>query len=306
MVCTVTTKDGLTHELDIIIFVTGFDAIDGNYNRMRIRGLGDETLKEHWKKGPTSYLGISVPNFPNLFMITGPQGPFCNIPPAIETHVELISELIERAEKHREKYGSQTSVEASTEAEAGWLRHCEELVNKTLFKTTESWIFGSNVEGKQYATRFYFGGLAEYRGCLKPRAVEFTPAPRFPVKGQRGSICNISSVAGLHSMGLGAYTPSKFAVIGITKNGAKFYGPSAIRCNAICPGWTMIATLEGLMGNEGKEGDIATEQSATLSKIALGRMAYAQEQANVISFLLSSESSYQWCGNSCRWRVLGH
>jgi cation diffusion facilitator CzcD-associated flavoprotein CzcO len=157
------TTDGVVHELDIIIFATGFDAIDGNYNRMRIHG-SRETLQEHWKNGPTSYLGISVLNFPNLFIITGPQGPFCNIPPAIETHVDLISELIERAEKHRERY---TPVEASAEAETKWLGHCEELVDKTLFKTTESWIFGSNVEGKQYATRFYFGGLADYRGCLK-------------------------------------------------------------------------------------------------------------------------------------------
>lgn len=44
---------------------------------------------------------------------------------------------------------------------------CEELVDKTLFKTTELWIFGSNVEGKQYETRFYFGGFANYRDSLE-------------------------------------------------------------------------------------------------------------------------------------------
>ena len=41
------TEDGTLHELDMIIFATGFDVIDGNYNSMRIRGSRGETLKEH-------------------------------------------------------------------------------------------------------------------------------------------------------------------------------------------------------------------------------------------------------------------
>ena len=39
------TKDGAVHELDVIIFATGFDAVDGNYTRMRIKGRGGESLK---------------------------------------------------------------------------------------------------------------------------------------------------------------------------------------------------------------------------------------------------------------------
>ena len=64
------TSDGALYELDVIVFATGFDAVDGNYTRVRIKGRGGESLKEHWDKngGPTSYLGVVVPNFPNLFM----------------------------------------------------------------------------------------------------------------------------------------------------------------------------------------------------------------------------------------------
>ena len=69
------TADGKTHELDVLVFATGFDAVDGNYLRLNIRGRGGITLKEHWKIGPTSYLGTTVPAFPNMFMITGPNGP---------------------------------------------------------------------------------------------------------------------------------------------------------------------------------------------------------------------------------------
>lgn len=140
------TSDGTVHELDVLIFATGFDAIDGNYNRVRIRGRNGETLKEHWDPtGPTSYLGVFVPGFPNLGMITGPQGPFSNIPPAIELHVELIASMIERAERGRQESGksSQNVIEALPEAEEDWIQQCERAAEGSLFKETASWIFGN-------------------------------------------------------------------------------------------------------------------------------------------------------------------
>ncbi|KAH8817156.1 cyclohexanone monooxygenase [Xylogone sp. PMI_703] len=156
------TGDGVVHELDLIIFATGFDAVEGNYNRVRIKGRGGQTLKEHWEpQGPTSYLGVAVPGFPNLFMITGPQGPFTNIIPAVEAHVGLISSCIEQAEKSRKTNG-QSVIEASPEAEKEWFEECDKAVEGSLFKETSSWIFGCNIAGKKFATRFYFGGLASY------------------------------------------------------------------------------------------------------------------------------------------------
>jgi NAD(P)-dependent dehydrogenase (short-subunit alcohol dehydrogenase family) len=125
-----------------------------------------------------------------------------------------------------------------------------------------------------------------------PRAVTFDPPSRFPVKPQRGSIVNIASVSGLNAMGLAAYTPTKHAALGITRNGAKFYGPDGIRCNATCPSWTFTTMLEGSMGAEGHEGSKESEESSVCKLISLRRMAFAQEQANVVSFLLSDESSY--------------
>jgi len=156
------TSDGFEHQLDVIIFATGFDAVDGNYTRVKIRGVGGKTLKDHWKMGPTSCLGTNVANFPNLFMITGPQGPFCNIPAAIEAHVEFITQTIKKAEEISTKENP-ALVEATEQAEADWNRTCEEAVEGSLFKETASWIFGSNVPGKQYALRFYFGGLSKFR-----------------------------------------------------------------------------------------------------------------------------------------------
>ena len=128
------TSDGKEHELDVIIFATGFDAVDGNYTRVRIHGRSGETLKDHWKEGPTSYLGVCVPNFPNLFMITGPNGPFTNIPPTIETHVVFITDAIKQAERNKRV------VEATLEAEKGWSETCEQLAANSLFKVTDSWV----------------------------------------------------------------------------------------------------------------------------------------------------------------------
>lgn len=157
------TSDGVEHKLDVIIFATGFDAVEGNYTRVKIRGRNGESLKEHWGTGPTSYLGTNVPGFPNLFMITGPQGPFCSIPPAIEAHVEFITGTIQEAERVTSKYSTQAIVEPTDQAELEWNRTCEQAVEGSLFKETASWIFGSNVPGKTYATRFFFGGLGKFR-----------------------------------------------------------------------------------------------------------------------------------------------
>lgn len=159
----IVTSDGVEYELDTIIFATGFDAIDGNYNRLRIRGRGGKTLKEHWDPiGPKSYLGLCCAGFPNFFMITGPQGPFTNIPPTLETQVELIAETIMR---FRNKYGANSLgsiVEVTQQAEDEWTEKCKDMASNSLFHETSSWIFGANVQGKPYATRFYFGGLQKY------------------------------------------------------------------------------------------------------------------------------------------------
>ena len=50
--------------------------------------------------------------------------------------------------------------------------------------------------------------------------------------------------------------------------------------------------IEHSMGDAGRAGSAASTKSPLLGSIAMGRFAFAQEQANAVSFLLSSESSY--------------
>ena len=61
---------------------------------------------------------------------------------------------------------------------------------------------------------------------------------------RRGSIVNIASIAGMRSMPLHAYAPAKAAVIAITECLAAEWGPSAVRVNAVSPGYTLTPALK--------------------------------------------------------------
>jgi 4-hydroxyacetophenone monooxygenase len=68
----IVTEDGQRHEVDIIVYATGFHA-----NRflfpMEIVGRDGLVLSDHWGDEPTAYLGITVPGFPNLYCMYGPS-----------------------------------------------------------------------------------------------------------------------------------------------------------------------------------------------------------------------------------------
>lgn len=157
----VRTSDGVEHEIDILIFATGFDAVDGNYKRFDLRGRNGLTMADYWKDGPSSYLGVAVANFPNMFMVLGPNGPFTNLPPSIETQVEWSTELIE----HVEQTGF-SAVEPTADAEQDWTATCCEIALATLFPKAQSWIFGANIPGKKNTVYFYLAGLGAYRNAL--------------------------------------------------------------------------------------------------------------------------------------------
>jgi cyclohexanone monooxygenase len=156
----VLTDDGVEHELDVLVTATGFDAVDGNYHQMDIRGRGGRTIQQHWKDGPVSYLGIATAGFPNMFMVLGANSCFANLPPVIEAQVEFISDMIRRAQR------TGAVVEATEEAESYWTATCKQIADTTLFSKTESWIFGANIPGKPHTVLFYLGGLAPYRQML--------------------------------------------------------------------------------------------------------------------------------------------
>jgi cation diffusion facilitator CzcD-associated flavoprotein CzcO len=68
----VVTEDGTEREVDAIIFGTGFNVIDMPVARY-VRGREGRTLNECWNGSPRAHLGSTVPGFPNLFMLLGPN-----------------------------------------------------------------------------------------------------------------------------------------------------------------------------------------------------------------------------------------
>lgn len=68
----VVTADGVEHEVDVILYGTGFTA-SRFLSTLKIKGRGGKDLHETWAGDPRAYLGMTAPGFPNLFIIYGPN-----------------------------------------------------------------------------------------------------------------------------------------------------------------------------------------------------------------------------------------
>jgi cation diffusion facilitator CzcD-associated flavoprotein CzcO len=66
------TRDGVQHDVDTIIFATGFQAAEGVL-RYEVTGRGGLDLNESWRDGAEAYLGTSITGFPNMFIVVGPN-----------------------------------------------------------------------------------------------------------------------------------------------------------------------------------------------------------------------------------------
>ena len=152
-----------SHELDVIIYATGFDAMTGALSRIDVRGRDAMSLSEFWaSEGPLSYLGLAVAGFPNLFTVQGPGGPSpaTNFVAALEQHVEWISDCI----AYLRANGIRT-IEALATAQQEWIDHATSLVASTVLvhPSCNSWYNGGNVPGKKRMYMGYTGGIPEYR-----------------------------------------------------------------------------------------------------------------------------------------------
>jgi cation diffusion facilitator CzcD-associated flavoprotein CzcO len=137
--------DGEHIDLDMLILATGYDAMTGSYTGINIEGRGGQTLKEAWAGGPITYLGLGVPEFPNLFIVAGPGSPsvLTNMVLAAEQHVDWIIECIDYMRAHR-----LDTIEAREDAAHQWVEHVNAIAAQTLYPTCNSWYLGANIPGK--------------------------------------------------------------------------------------------------------------------------------------------------------------
>ena len=150
---------GTLHPLDAVVCATGFAAMTGAYDKMRITGRGGLTLAEKWRAGPRTYLGLASAGFPNLFMITGPGSPsvLASMIQAIEQHVDWMVDLM----AHLRDIGAR-SFEARVEDEDRWVEHVNEVSQVSLRSTCSSWYVGANVPGRPRVFMPYIGGFPVY------------------------------------------------------------------------------------------------------------------------------------------------
>lgn len=162
------TSDGTEHELDVLIYATGFDAITGAFSAIDWHGKEDRPLigASDSEKGQQAvwidhitrtFLGITVPKFPNMFMILGPHQPFGNAPRSIEHAVQVVGELLGyMAEK------GYASVEPTEKAVEEWREHVVECSKGALSNEVDSWMTGinKNVKGKHVRTVARYAGSA--------------------------------------------------------------------------------------------------------------------------------------------------
>jgi cyclohexanone monooxygenase len=150
---------GVEYPLDIVVCATGFAAMTGSFDRIRITGRDGLTLSEKWQAGPRAYLGVASAGFPNLFMITGPGSPsvLASMIQAIEQHVDWMADCM----AHLRDLGAAT-IEPMQHDEDDWVEHVNEVSKVSLRSTCSSWYVGANIAGRPRVFMPYIGGFPIY------------------------------------------------------------------------------------------------------------------------------------------------
>ena len=162
------------YAFDIIVYATGFDAITGAFDHVDIRGTGGVSLREKWADGPSTFLGMMIHGFPNLFMPAGPQSGSAstNYPRGIETGVDWCTGLLEHMLAH-----GHDRAEATEAAEKRWTDHLVRMYAMMLMRKAKSWFTGynSNVPGHEQGRIRYFvynGGAPKYVATINEVAAK--------------------------------------------------------------------------------------------------------------------------------------
>ncbi|KAG5724599.1 hypothetical protein E4T56_gene4007 [Termitomyces sp. T112] len=169
----VKTQDGMVHELDVLVLATGFDAVTGSIAQIGIQGVDGVAIGNMWKqRGLSTYLGMTVTGFPNMFFPYGPHGPtaFCNGPTCAEVQGNWIIECLTYLREH-----NYSRIDATREASEAWVQRVNDIFNKGLWLQAKSWYTGANVPGKRLESLNFSGGLPLYTNLIQESARDFNP-----------------------------------------------------------------------------------------------------------------------------------
>ncbi|HEY8153667.1 MAG TPA: NAD(P)/FAD-dependent oxidoreductase [Myxococcota bacterium] len=132
----VRTRDGRLHELDVLVLATGF-RVDRFLRPIQVTGREGLRLDDAWAKRPSAYLSISIPGFPNLFLLNGPNGPVGNFSliEVAELQLAYVLQLVERL-----RSGRCREISASPQATASFEAERSEAARNTIWASgCRSW-----------------------------------------------------------------------------------------------------------------------------------------------------------------------
>ncbi|WP_457134170.1 flavin-containing monooxygenase [Mycobacteroides abscessus] len=130
------TRDRVLHEVDIIIYATGFRGTDF-MRPMTITGPNGLTLDQAWRQGPRTYNSIAIPGFPNLFIMAGPNSPYSHdsVLRTAETHAHYILQWAQQL-----RSGAITTASPTENATAQFQQRLRKAMPHTVFSTgCSSW-----------------------------------------------------------------------------------------------------------------------------------------------------------------------
>ena len=131
------TQDGQQLDVDLIVYSTGYDATDGVIS-YPVTGRDGKTLGQFWEQFPRAYLGTSIPGFPNLFVVTGPNTGIGHTSAifVIEAQMSYIMKSIATLKQKNAR-----AIEVTPEAEADYTQMIHAEMEKTVWKTggCQSW-----------------------------------------------------------------------------------------------------------------------------------------------------------------------
>ncbi len=159
-------KDGTFHELDTLVLATGFRA-DRFIRPALVTGAGGVSLDDFWAVRPTAHYAMTMPGFPNLFMLNGPTGPVGNFSliDIAERQWEYIDQLLDEL-----RAGRARSVQPRAEAFADYEARRIAAAKTTIFGSgCQSWYLDG--EGVPASWPWSYEAFAE--AMAKPVMSEF-------------------------------------------------------------------------------------------------------------------------------------
>jgi cation diffusion facilitator CzcD-associated flavoprotein CzcO len=168
----VATADGSEHRVDCVIYGTGFRTTDFMFP-MEVEGKGGATLREAWSAGAHAHLGMTVPGFPSLFVMYGPNTNTSG--GSIIVYLEAQAAYIRQALQRVRSAGA-AAIEVRPEAEAASDRETQSRFAGTAWTQCDSWY---RDETGRIVTNWpgYMRDYIERTRELNPAEYELVPAP---------------------------------------------------------------------------------------------------------------------------------